>query len=59
MGLKKNLLHRFEVLDIFGEKSKSEPIKAYKFGTKQVPIEINNWWKFGVDISIHFWEMQN
>ena len=49
----------FEVLDIFGEKSKSNAPKVFKFGTKRVPIEVNNWWKFGVDISNHFWEIQN
>ena len=48
----------FEVLDIFGGKSKSNAPKAFKFGTKWVPIEVNNWWKFGVDISNHFWEIQ-
>ena len=50
--------HPFEVLDIFGGKSKSNAPKAFKFGTKRVPIEVNNWWKFGVDISNHFWEIQ-
>ena len=49
----------FEVLDIFGRKSKSKAPRAFKFGTKWVPIEVNNWWKFGVDISNHFWEIQN
>ena len=29
------------------------------FGTKRVPNEVNNWWKFGVDISNHFWVIQN
>ena len=47
----------FEVLDIFGGKSKSNAPKVFKFGTKWVPIEVNNWWKFGVDISNHFWEI--
>ena len=32
--------------------------RSFKFGTKWVPIEVNNWWKFGVDISNHFWEIQ-
>ena len=32
-----------EVLDAFGGKSKSEPPKAFKFGTKWVPIKFNNW----------------
>ena len=49
----------FEVLDIFGGKSKSNAPKAFKFSTKWVPIEVNNWWKFGVDILNHFWEIQN
>ena len=48
----------FEVLDVFGGKSKSKAPNAFKFGTKWVPIEVNNWWKFGVDISNHFWEIQ-
>ena len=48
----------FEVLDIFGGKSKSDAPKVFKFGTKRVPIEVNNWWKFGADISNHFWEIQ-
>ena len=51
-------LRPFEVLDIFGGKSKSNAPKVFKFGTKRVPIEVNNWWKFGVDISNHFWEIQ-
>ena len=49
----------FEVLDVFGGKSKSKAPKAFKFGTKWVPIEVNKWWTFGVDISNHFWEIQN
>ena len=49
----------FEVLDIFGGKSKSDAPKVFKFGTKRVPIEVNNWWKFGADISNHFWEIEN
>ena len=48
----------FEVLDIFGGKSKSKAQNAFKFGTKWVTIEVNNWWKFGVDISNHFGEIQ-
>ena len=52
-------LRPLEVLDTFGGKSKFEPPKAFKFGTKWVPIEVNIWWKFGVDISKHFWEIQN
>ena len=49
----------FEVWDVFGGKSKSKALKAFKFGPKRVPIEVNNWWKFGVDISNLFWEIQN
>ena len=49
----------FEVLETFGGKSKSEPPIAFKFCTKWVPIEVNNWWKFGVDISNHLWDIQN
>ena len=33
----------FEVLDVFGGKSKSKAPKAFKFGTKRVPIEVYNW----------------
>ena len=36
-------LRPFEVLEIFGGKSKSNAPKAFKFGTKWVPIEVNNW----------------
>ena len=36
-------LRPFEVLDIFGRKSKSKAPRAFKFGTKWVPIEVNNW----------------
>ena len=39
----------FEVLDVFGRKSKSEAPRALKFDTKLVSIKINIWWKFGVD----------
>ena len=49
----------FEVLDVFGRKSKSEALRVFKFGPKRVPNEVNNWWKFGVDISNHFWKIQN
>ena len=28
------------------------------FGTERVPIEVNKWWKFGDDISNHFWEIE-
>ena len=33
----------FEVLYIFGGKSKSNASKVFKFGTKRVPIKVNNW----------------
>ena len=48
-----------EVLDIFVRKSKFEAPRVFIFGAKRLPIEVNNWWKFGVDISNHFWEIQN
>ena len=48
-----------QVLDVFGRKSKSKAPKAFKSNKKWVPIEVYNWWKFGVDISNHFWEIQN
>ena len=56
---KLDLPRPFDVLDTFGGKSKSKAPNAFKFGTKWVTIEVNNWWKFGVDISNHFWEIQN
>ena len=37
------LPHPFEVLDVFGGKSKSKAPIAFKFGPKRVPIEVNNW----------------
>ena len=40
---KMGLLRPFEVLDIFGGKSKFDAPKVFKFGTKWVPIEVNNW----------------
>ena len=48
----------FKLLDIFGGKSKFKAPRAFKFGTKWVPLEVNNWWKFCVDISNHFWEIE-
>ena len=48
-----------EVLEGFGRKSKSEAPRALKFCTKRVPIKVNNWWKFGVDIFNHLWDIQN
>ena len=32
-----------EVLEVFGGKSKSEAARAFIFGTKRVPNEVNNW----------------
>ena len=32
-----------EGFDIFGEKSKFEVARAFIFGTKRVPNEVNNW----------------
>ena len=48
----------FEVLNVFGGKSKSNAPKAFKFGTKRVPIKVNNWWKFGIDIFNQLWDIQ-
>ena len=48
----------FEVLEAFGGKSKSEAPRALKFCAKGVPIEVNNWWKFGVDIFNQLWDIQ-
>ena len=44
----------FEILEAFGRKSKSKATRAFKFCAKQVPIEVNNWSKFGVDIFNQF-----
>ena len=55
---KLDLPRPFDVLDTFGGKSKSKAPRALKFCTKRVPIKVNNWWKFGVDISNHFWDIQ-
>ena len=33
----------FEVLDIFGRKSKSKAPRVFIFGAKRVPIKVNNW----------------
>ena len=32
-----------EGFDVFGGKSKSEAARAFIFGTKRVPIKVNNW----------------
>ena len=47
-----------EVLEGFGGKSKSKAPSAFKFCTERVPIEVDNWWKFGVDIFNHLWDIQ-
>ena len=59
MAQKLDLPHPFDVLYTFGGKSKFVAPRALKFCTKWFPIEVNNWWKFGVDISNHLWEIQN
>ena len=43
-----------KVLEDLGWKSKSEAPRAFKFCAKRVPIEVNNWSKFGVDIFHQF-----
>ena len=48
-----------EVFYVFGGKSKFWAPMTLIFCAKRNFIEVNNWWKFGVDISIHFWEIQN
>ena len=48
---KLSLPRPFDVLDVFGRKSKFWAPRTFIFYTQQVPIEFNNWWKFGVDIS--------
>ena len=48
-----------EVLDIFVRKSKFEAPRVFIFGAKRLPIEVNNWWKIGADMSNHFWEIKN
>ena len=40
---KMSLARPQEVLEVFGGKSKSEAAKAFIFGTKRVPNEVNNW----------------
>ena len=51
--------HPFEVLDVFGGKFKYEAPRTFISSAKRVPIEVNNWWKFGVNISNHLWDIQN
>ena len=53
-----DLLRPLEVLDIFGGKSRSEAPRVFIFDAKRVPIEVNNWGKFGVDVSNHFGEIE-
>ena len=53
------LLRPFEVLNIFGGKSISFAPRTFKFGEKRVSIEMYKWWNFGVDISNHFFAIQN
>ena len=56
---KLDLPRPLEVFYIFGGKSKFWAPMTLIFSAKRIFIEVNNWWKFGVDISIHFWEIQN
>ena len=49
----------WEVFYVFGGKSKFWAPMTLIFCAKQVFIEVDNWWKFGVDISNHLWEIQN
>ena len=49
---------KFKFLDFFGRKSKPKASRVFIFGAKKVHIEVNNWWKFGVDISNHFFEIE-
>ena len=53
------LLCPLNVFYVFGGKSKFWAPMTLIFSAKRVFIEVNIWWKFGVDISIHFWEIQN
>ena len=39
---KLDLPRPFEVLDIFGRKSKCKAPRDFKFGKKRLPIEVNN-----------------
>ena len=47
-----------EVSEGFGRKCKSKAPRAFKFCSKRIPIKVNNWWKFGVDISNQLWDIQ-
>ena len=43
----------------FGRKSFLNQVMDTKFGGKLKTHKYINWWKFGVDISNHFWVIQN
>ena len=43
VALKTCLPYPFAIMDAFGKKSKSVAPKAFKFSTKWVFIEVNNW----------------
>ena len=43
MAQKIGLPRPFYISDIFGGKSKKEAPRAFIFGAKWVPIEVNNW----------------
>ena len=49
----------WEVFCVFGRKSKFWAPVTLIFSANRVFIEVNNWRNFGVDILIHFWEIQN
>ena len=48
----------WEFFYVFGGKSKFWAPMTLIFCAKRIFIEVENWWKFGVDISIHFWEIK-
>ena len=56
---KLSLPHPFQFQTSQGHGSLLRWAMPFKSGTKRVPIEVNNWWKFGADISNHFWEIKN
>ena len=49
----------WEVSNVFGRKSKFWAPMTLIFCARRYFIEVNNWWKIGVDISIYFWEIRN
>ena len=51
--------HPLEVWNNFGGKSILSQARYTKFGGKLKTYEYIKWWKFGVDISNHFWVIQN